>query len=136
MLTCIPWGVSLLEFFLSFFLSHSFYFSSLQHSPCTLRQYTHLIHSIIHSFIQSFIHSVIHSFSHSFIHSFTHSFITIGLLVPHYTLPTSAPVGHSNVLPSSNVLFLSSLHLLRAQSIAPCVLVRLVPNRCRALQAW
>lgn len=80
----------------------------------------------------------------------SHSFIfTIRLRFLHCTLPTKAPSviptschrptsfhrqhpSNANILPSSNVFFLShrSLHLLHAQSrLLSCVFVRLVPDK-------
>lgn len=93
-------------YFLSFAPSFSL---SLQHSSCCPRHY---------SPPQLFV------------------FFTASLLAPHYTLPTLAPVGHSNIIPSSNALFRNSLHLLHAQPIA---LQRACPscfNKYRATQTW
>ncbi|KAK5822941.1 hypothetical protein F5H01DRAFT_318897 [Linnemannia elongata] len=97
-----------LSFLLSLSLSLYLNFSSLQHSPYSPCQCTHLIHSSS----------------------------ILSLRFHHHTLPTIAPVGHSNIFPSSNFLSFSVLCPSSALSQSPsCEFVRIVPNKNRSPQA-
>src|SRR5690348_16138821 len=111
--TRIPWRSSFLYFFLTF---SQFFSPSILLSIFLLATLT-LLPPPVHP-------------PHSFV------FIIIPLF-PSLHLPILTLAGHSNILSSCNLLFLSSLHLLGVQSRSlPCVLVHLVRNKYRAPQAW